>query len=199
VRVGSATRLYVGNVDGTEMRELAGELDVRGTPAWSPDGRWIAVAAESGAGPRLYKIPAEEGPPVQLTKHYARDPVWSPAGGFLVYVGEQVGPTHALGAVTIGGDVHPIPVINLNSGWTRVAFLPGTDAAARLVVPKGDAARRNLWLVDLETGKQRQLTDFDAGYQLGDFDISADGREIVFDRVRQESDVVMIDLGSREL
>jgi Tol biopolymer transport system component len=199
VRVGSATRLYVGNVDGTEMRELAGELDVRGTPAWSPDGRWIAVAAESGAGPRLYKIPAEEGPPVQLTKHYARDPVWSPAGGFLVYVGEQVGPTHALGAVTIGGDVHPIPVINLNSGWTRVAFLPGTDAAARLVVPKGDAARRNLWLVDLESGKQRQLTDFDAGYQLGDFDISADGREIVFDRVRQESDVVMIDLGSREL
>jgi Tol biopolymer transport system component len=33
------TELYVSSVDGSASRRLAEELDVRGAPAWSPDGR----------------------------------------------------------------------------------------------------------------------------------------------------------------
>ena len=43
-----STRLYVMNTDGTGARRIAEELDVRGAPAWSPDGQWLAIAANSG-------------------------------------------------------------------------------------------------------------------------------------------------------
>jgi Tol biopolymer transport system component len=69
-------------------------------------------------------------------------------------------------------------------------FLPRGNS---LVVLKGDARDRNFWRVDLTSGEQRQLTDFD-GFAIADFDVSADGSEIIFDRLHEESDVVQIDL-----
>ena len=107
----------------------------------------------------------------------------------------QVGPSFSLAAVAVDGKPHPIPSITLPRGSTRTVFLRGSDAAARLIVMKGDLQQTEFWTVDLATGKERQLTDFGPEYQLGDFDLSADGHEIIFDRVREESDVVLIDLG----
>jgi Tol biopolymer transport system component len=48
-------------------------------------------------------------------------------------------------------------------------------------------------LVDLETGKERQLTNLKPGYEPKSFDVSPDGRQIVFDRVRENSDIVLIE------
>jgi hypothetical protein len=72
-----------------------------------------------------------------------------------------------------------------------VAFLAG---GAQLVVLRGELEHKNFWLVDLASGRERQLTSFGPDFVIGDFDVSADGREIVFDRVSEESDVVLIDL-----
>src|SRR5436189_157338 len=70
------TELIVMNADGT-VRRLAEDLDVRGAPAWSPDGRWLAVAAANADGePQLFKIPVGGGAPVSLVKEYSTDPVW---------------------------------------------------------------------------------------------------------------------------
>lgn len=189
------TRLFVGNADGTGMRALAADLQVRGSPAWSPDGKWIAIGVETAEGVRLYRIPVDGGEPMRLTDHHAVDPTWSPQGGFVVYSGEQVGPILELAAVTSDGQPHAIPSIRLPRGAGRTLFFPGTDAAPQLLVRKGDLQSTEFWVIDLITGKERQLTRFGIGYQLGDFDLSPDGREILFDRVREESDVVLIDLG----
>jgi len=135
------------------------------------------------------------GEPVRLTAHHAMDPTWSPQGGFIVYAGEQVGPLFALGAVTADGQPHAIPSIRLPRGAGRTVFFPGTDAVPRLLVRKGDLQSTEFWEINLATGKERQLTRFGTEFQLGDFDLSQDGREILFDRVREESDVVLIDLG----
>ena len=75
-----------------------------------------------------------------------------------------------------------------------VAGRHATPGGRGLVVLKGATHDRNFWHVDLDTGAQRALTDFGPGFAIGDFDISADGREIVFDQQREESDVVRIDL-----
>jgi Tol biopolymer transport system component len=190
-------RAYVGNADGTGMRALATGLQVRGSPAWSPDGKWLAISVDSAEGVRLYKFPVDGGEPVRLTDHHAMDPTWSPQGGFIVYAGEQVGPLFGLVAVTADGQPHALPSILLPRGAGRTVFFPSTDAAPRLLVRKGDLQTTEFWEIDLATSKERQLSRFGTEYQLGDFDLSSDGREILFDRVREESDVVLIDLSDR--
>ena len=57
----------------------------------------------------------------------------------------------------------------------------------------GISSTRTSWLIDLETGTERQLTNFGRDFAVRDFDVSLDGREIVLDRVQEYSDVVLLD------
>jgi Tol biopolymer transport system component len=52
-------------------------------------------------------------------------------------------------------------------------------------------------MLDLVSGKVRQLTDLKAGFTVKNFDISPDGKRILFDRSRENSDIVLIDLPAR--
>jgi hypothetical protein len=99
--------------------------------------------------------------------------------------------TFSLKAVTADGSPHPLRGITLSRGARRLAFL-GSDAD--LVLLKGDLSHKELWRLDLETGAERPLTAFGRGLTIADFDVSADGRELVLDRSREESDIVLIDL-----
>ena len=190
VRRGGVTRLHIMNADGSGVRQIAGELDVRGSPAWSPDGRWIAIAANRDGQPAMFKVPVNGDAPVLLVKGFALDPVWSPSGRFLIYSGADVGTTFALNAVAADGSPYPLPDLVLSRGARRVAFLGGDDA---LVMLKGDVSYSELWVRDLRTGRERQITAFGRGFTIGDFDISPDGRELIFDRSRDESDIVLIE------
>ena len=59
---------------------------------------------------------------------------------------------------------------------------------------RGEIQHKNLWLIDLETGAERQLTNLASDFNVRDFDVSPDGREIVLERVQERSGVVLIDL-----
>lgn len=185
------TRLQVMDADGSGLRTLAPALQVKGAPAWSPDGRAIVIGAGHGDATRLFKVPVDGAPPVPLAAGASRDATWSPDGRFLVFNGADVGPTFGIEALTADGRPRAVPAVQLPRGARRLVFLPGRNA---LVVLKGGAHHRNFWLVDLDSGDQRALTDFASGFAIGDFDVSADGREIVFDQVREHADVVRIDL-----
>jgi hypothetical protein len=50
------TSLYVMDADGGVPRAVSAELDVRGTPAWSPDGEWIAIGVIRDSEPRLLRL-----------------------------------------------------------------------------------------------------------------------------------------------
>jgi Tol biopolymer transport system component len=186
-------QLYLMNVDGTGTRRVAEGLDVRGAPAWSPDGKWLAVAVNQNGEPHLFKIPLDGGAPVPLVKEYSTDPAWSPGGQFLVYSGADVGTTFPVKAVGADGASRPFPNLVLTRGARRLVFL-GEDT---LVVMKGDISHKDFWSVDLKSGRERQLTALRPGFVIGDFDISPDGREIIFDRTREESDIVLFELPAR--
>ncbi len=59
---------------------------------------------------------------------------------------------------------------------------------------RGDIQHKNLWLINLETGTERQWTNVTPDFDIRDFDISPDGREVVLERVQEHSDVVLLDL-----
>jgi hypothetical protein len=80
-------------------------------------------------------------------------------------------------------------------GRCQAAAIPAWTGG--LVVLRGDIQHKNLWVNDLTTGSWRQLTNFGREFVIGDFDVSPDGREVVFERVQETSDVMMIDRAPR--
>ena len=188
------TRLLAMDEDGTDVQVVDESLDLRGAPAWAPDGQSIVVAASREGVPQLMRIPIHGGAPAALVPEYALDPTWSPDGRFLVYSGADVGTTFVVKAVSGDGRPHRLPDLTLTRGARRLAFVPGRGA---LVVLRGEIAHKDFWLVDLETGSERRLTDLGPEFVVRDFDVSPDGRELVFDRVQENSDVVLIDLPPR--
>ena len=62
-----------------------------------------------------------------------------------------------------------------------------------LVVLRGDFDHKNFSLIDLRSGAERPLAELPAEFVIRDFDISPDGSEIVFDRVRENSELALIE------
>jgi Tol biopolymer transport system component len=184
------SKLYLMNSDGTGVTELAPSLNIRGAPSWPPVGEWLTVAADQGKGAGLFKLPLDGGPATQLVNEPGTNPVWSPDGRFVVYAGVEVGTRFSLKAATSDGKPYRIPEITLSRGSSRFSFLPGQSV---LVVLEGEFWLKNFWSVDLITGKRRQLTNFDREFLINDFDISPDGKEIIFGRLKESSNVILID------
>lgn len=74
-------------------------------PAWSPDGRWIAVAM-SGS---IWKVDPQTGQSVELTagSRYHSSPAWSPDGKWLIYTADD------------GGTTIQLEILDIATGRTR--------------------------------------------------------------------------------
>ena len=180
------------NADGTNVRTLVDSFDVRGAASWSPGGDWVAVAANQGDGTRLFKVPLDGGPPVRLLDTLSFNPIWSPDGRFIVYSEQQGGGSFQVKAVT--PDKASIPLPALQVGYTIATpyrFMPNGKA---LITLEGNLGAQNFSWVDLESGQRHQITDFKPGFVIQNFDVSPDGKQIVFDRLRDNSDILVMTL-----
>jgi len=183
--------LFVMQADGAKARIVVDSLDLQGAPAWAPDGQSITSAAGEYGVPHLFRVPVDGRSPTLLVREYSVDPSWAPDGRFVVYSGPDIGTTFSVKAVTAEAAAHPLPALTLTRGARHLAFLSGGRA---LVLMRGEIQHKNLWLIDLETGAERQLTNLALDFDIRDFDISPDGREVVLERVQERSDVVLLDL-----
>jgi serine/threonine protein kinase len=185
-------QMHVMAADGTQLRPLSNEVDARGTASWSPDGKWIVVAGSMVGGPGLFKLPVDGGRPVRIATGPFLDPVWSPRGDLIVYCGTQVFTTAPLLAVRPDGTPVTLPKIDVRREGERARFLPdGTG----LVYMLGDTlAGQDFWLLDLRTMHSRRLTRLSSPDVMRTFDITPDGKRIVFDRLQENSNIVLIDL-----
>ena len=191
VRQNGRTLLYVMQADGANARVVTDSLDLQGDPAWSSDGQSITTAAEDHGIPHLFRVPVDGGSPALFLREYSVDPVWSPDGRFVVYSGADIGTTFSVKAVNADATAHALPALTLTRGARHLAFLPGGRS---LVLLRGEIQHKNLWLIDLETGAERPLTNLPPDFDIRDFDISPDGHEVVIARVQERSDVVQLDL-----
>src|SRR5438094_309132 len=184
-------RLYVLSADGSDLQSLAEPVDIRGSVCWSSDGKWLIAGGIDDRGPGLFKIPLDRGAPVRLITGTARDPVWSPSGDLIVYTGQNVSVDAPLLAIRADGTKVELPAIRLRVEGKRYRFVPNGRA---LVYAQGPFPAQDFWLLNLATKKSRQLSRLSDSAATPSFDVTADGKQIVFDRVRGNSDIVLIDL-----
>jgi hypothetical protein len=78
----------------------------------------------------------------------------------------------------------------LTLGARRVAF---TRNSGSLVILRGSIGHMNFWLLNPQTGAERQLTDLPSNFVIGDFDVAPDGTEIIFDRMQESSSIVLFE------
>jgi Tol biopolymer transport system component len=182
--------LHLATAEGDELLPLAESIDISGAADWSRDGQWIVTVGTDTRGPGLFKISVSGGMPVRLTTGQASNPVWSPAANLIVYAGENVGFFAPLLAVRPDGTPVKLPSIEVLREGVRARFL--ADGSG-LVYLQGLPSAQNLWLLDLATKTSRELTRLNNAGAIRSFDISPDGN-IVFDRLRGNSHVVLIDL-----
>ncbi|MBN1224662.1 MAG: PD40 domain-containing protein [Candidatus Aminicenantes bacterium] len=86
-----ADDLWTANIDGSEVRQLTTDEGVETSPAFSPDGKWIAFSAQYDGNLDVFLIPAEGGIPKRLTWHPTPDIVrgFAPDGKSVIFISNR--------------------------------------------------------------------------------------------------------------
>ena len=182
-------KLHVLSAEGGDLRAVADSLDVRGAASWSPKGDSIVVRANEDGNPGLFIVPIDGGKPIRLTTGGALNPVWSPDGNLIAFAGPNVSAFTPLLAVRTDGTPVRLPPIQLRRDGERIRFAPDGS----LIYMQGELRAQNFWRLDLTTMSTRPLTRFSQRDTMRTFDVTPDGKQIVFDRLRDNSDIVLID------
>src|SRR5581483_828276 len=192
LRRGGRVAVFTMNADGAGLKQADSTLDVRGTVDWSPDGKWIAAGAVGPAGAGLYKIPVDGGAPVQIHKGVSTDPVWSSDNQLIAFTGAGIGRYRPILAVRPDGTPFELPEMPVSqTSGERFRFTPDSKA---IVYIEGQLRLQNLRSLDLATKQSRPLTQFNSPAAMRTFHFTPDGKQIIFDRLFENSDIVMIDL-----
>jgi len=86
-------KIYVMNVDGTNLIRLTNDSAIASVPDWSPDGTKIAFASNRDGNWEIYVMDADGGNQTRITNHPANDdqPSWSPDGRRIAFRSDRDG------------------------------------------------------------------------------------------------------------
>jgi len=192
VRRDGKRSIWLTSENGSSRRTLADSIEIQGAAGqgaidWSPDGQWIIAGGRDARGPALFKIPVNGGSPERIVDGICHNPVWSPKGDLIVYAGRSnVGQVQLL-AVRPDGTAVEMPPLMVRPGGYR--FVPDGSG---LVYLAGIHAL-DFWLLEIATAQPRRLTQLGSRGSLRTFDVTPDGTAIVFDRFKQNSNIMLIE------
>jgi serine/threonine protein kinase len=162
--------------DGSSAGRRVGPAPAQCTDAaWSPDGKWMYFAANTGGGYHIWRQRFPDGTSQQVTSGATEEQgiSFAPDGkSFVTSVGESqstlwVHDPQRERQITFEGYSY-LP--SFSSDLKRLYYLQRSKANSRFV--SGE-----LWETELETGKkQRLLPDF----LMEHYDVSPDGKQVIF-------------------
>lgn len=165
-------------------------------PAWSPDGGMLVFVSDRAGTRDLWVAPVREGRPEgdprRLTDGTvpAISPVWSPDGSEVAFI-SSVGDRPEIWSVPSDGGS---PARRLTDGVdaTRIRW----DASTGMILAAATCGekRRSLWAVSPETGEAELFNPpvvFGTERAIGLFDLSQEGRLLVFERENLTGDIWM--------
>jgi Periplasmic component of the Tol biopolymer transport system len=142
-----------GNIYGmragdTTLVPLVDGPATEGDPAVSPNGRWLAYASDESGASEIYVRPFPDASSArwQVSSTGGTDPVWSPDGRELFYIGGQnemmrvtvapgqtftISPPESLFSTAPYSPIPPVPAFAVSPDGTRFLMLRETAAAER--------------------------------------------------------------------
>ncbi len=144
--------IWMGNSDGTGLRQLTQTKEAEASPCWSPDGRMLCFSSSEGGATRLQVIDVEGGKMRALNTggiRGATEPDWSPDGRYIAFT--RMG----------GRENFQIYVVPAAGGEARLVG-DGEDPcwapnSRTLVVIKRKGSSRILSLLDVPTGRAKDV------------------------------------------
>ncbi len=173
-------------VGGHVQRATEGTRDL--SPVFTPDGRWIIYRSYVTGNPNLFKLAVAGGAPTRLTEVISGVPAISPDSKTIACIQRPVALARVkIGLVPIEGG--PARLIEPKDVPRQLMLAWNTDGQS-LVYIKNESSVSNLWMLPLNGGEPKQITNFDANL-IFNFAISKDGR-LAVTRGAEKSDVVLI-------
>ena len=164
-------QIWIMDVRGGKSLQLSVGADTSSNPEWSPNGEWLAYDGDSNNQSGLFIVHANGSggrflAPVETTNspepHAGRTIAWSPDSQQIAFVSAQAGPE------TKDATGDPMVI-------TRYLYKPDYWEGNTHF---NDNRRLHIFVVDLGSGKVRQLTQ-GAGYEHS-IDWSPDGKQILY-------------------
>lgn len=172
------------DIDGSNPKQLTNQTSAH--PNFSADGRTIAYESITNIY-TISTVSIDGGEPRQLTTNTSAKPVFSPDGTQIacIYEEEEAKPKISIISAKDGVLIKAFP---LPSGLSfPIRWTPDGKAIMYSLRRRGVA---NLWVQPVDGGEPRQLTNFTSDIILS-YDLSRDGKNLVFSRGTRTSDVVL--------
>jgi dipeptidyl aminopeptidase/acylaminoacyl peptidase len=157
-----ARHIWLLDVATKQVRQLTFSAKSEESPRWSPDGKTLAFTSDREENQQIYLLPLDGGEGIALTKgkRGVQSYSWSPDGKQIAFLG-------------------PEPTTDAEEKKTK-------DKDDARVADK-DAKLARLWLIDVASGKERQLTK--DRWRVSDAEWMPDGSRLIVEATKTpESD-----------
>jgi Tol biopolymer transport system component len=158
--------------------------------SWSPDSRRLVYALAGDLETTLWVVEAAGGAPERIPGAAGRAPAWSPAGDLIALVRAD-GDRAAVHFITsAGARARPPLLIDPVGLPTALAWSPDGRRLALINLPGRAAAE--VWVLSVEDGSLREVTEFPAPAELEGITWTADGRAVIVGRTDYETEVLLL-------
>ncbi|MBL8295711.1 MAG: PD40 domain-containing protein [Bryobacterales bacterium] len=171
--------LYVINADGSGLRRLTHHPAADAAGSWSHDGRWIYFVSTRSGERQIWKMAADGGEPIQITRQGGKPASFeSPDGRFVYY-------TKSIGASTGASTLWRIPVsggeeVKILDSLIRLQFtVTASGIYFKAPTDDGSSYATSIRFLSFQTGKVTTIAPVEGAGQPG-VSVSPDGRFLLY-------------------